>query len=266
MYPHFDIGPLEIPTYGLISVLGIAVMAAVLCFLAKRREVSFSNLSSTALFATVGVLLGARLLYSITRIEALTEIVKNYELYESTWDFSKALLKASNGLVFYGGLYGGLLFGFLWAKKSKYPAIGDMADLFAVGVPLFHIFGRVGCFFAGCCYGVPWEHGIAGRVIGSGMRETVKRFPVQLVEAGVLLILTLVMIFLYLKPVLRGKLMLLYLGAYAVIRFTLEFFRGDEIRGKFLIFSTSQWISIFTLIGVIVFAAAMCIKKKKSKT
>ena len=74
-----------------------------------------------------------------------------------------------------------------------------------------------------------------------------------LAEAFLLLVLFLLLLSLYMKGKCKGRLMLVYLSIYAVIRFTLEFFRGDEIRGHLWIFSTSQWISLLTLLVVIIY-------------
>ncbi len=249
MYPYFHIFGLEVPVYGIVSLLGLLVAGAVAFFLAKKKDVDLYDLFITAVVSGLGLFIGAHLLYAFTRMGDIISAFTLYSTFDSTGEFIKYILDISSGMVFYGGLYGGLLAGFLWIRKRKHP-IGLFADVFAVVIPLFHAFGRVGCFFAGCCYGVEWEHGIWGRVLNSGEREMIPRFPVQLVEASLLLVLFFVLLVLFLKGKVQGRLMAVYLFAYAVLRFTLEFFRGDTIRGHFLFLSTSQWISLLTLIGV----------------
>jgi len=99
-------------------------------------------------------------------------------------------------------------------------------------LPLGYGFGRIGCWFAGCCYGFPFHGG---------------HFPVQLVDAfvsfGVCAFLAS-----YSKKAQSGKTLLMYLRIYAVQRFLIEFLRGDAVRGAFLFLSTSQWISIALLL------------------
>ncbi len=262
MLPYIKIFGLSIPTYGLISVIGVFVAGIISLGIAKKRKVSAYNLLCTATVAAVGLFAGAHILYSLTRIGDIVYILGNYHNYNSFWRFASELLRCMSGMVFYGGLYGGLLAGFIFAKIKKYP-LGDMSDVFAVFIPLFHTFGRVGCFFAGCCYGVESEFGMAGRVFAAGMRESTKRLPVQLIEAACLLVFFLVMLMLFKKQSARGKLIFVYLMIYAVLRFVLEFWRGDEIRGRFLMFSTSQWISILTLAWVGAYFLTCHLRKRK---
>lgn len=262
MHPYLEIFGLKIPTYGLISLVGILLAGALAYFLAKRRGLDPNELINIGIFAVIGVFLGSHLLYAITRIEDIIAVCGNYGTYENFGEFFQDIWNYCNGMVFYGGLYGGVLAGFIVIKVRKL-SVGQYGDIFAVALPLFHAFGRVGCFFAGCCYGIPWENGISGRVMGSGNVESVARFPVQLCESGILLLLASLLLLLFLKNKFSGELMGVYLASYAVIRFALEFLRGDEIRGRLFALSTSQWISLFTLLGVAVYVVLKLIKRRK---
>ena len=261
MRPEIYLFGLSFPTYGMIAFAGLLVCAAVSVVLLRRRNINSSDFLFTTVAVAVGLLAGSHLLYALTRSAEIAQVIKNYGEYSSFASFFEDFIRYFSGMVFYGGLYGGLLFGVLFAKKKKYP-VREMTDVFAVLVPLFHVFGRVGCFFAGCCYGVKWQYGISGRVIVGDVKEYAKRLPIQLVEAGMLLVIFSVMLWLFAKNKCRQKLIFVYLCTYAVIRFVLEFFRGDEVRGFFLTLSTSQWISILTLVWVGVYLVA---SKKKSK-
>lgn len=249
MCPYIDLWGLELPVYGIISIAGILVSAVVAFILAKKKAVDLYDLLLTACVGGLGLFIGAHLLYAVTRTGDIISAFSLYSTFDTTGDFIKYLFDIASGMVFYGGLYGGLVAGFLWIRHKKHP-VGLFADIFAVVIPLFHSFGRVGCFFAGCCYGVKWEYGIGGRVLNSGVRELTSRFPVQLVEAFCLLVLFSVLLVLFLRNKSQGRLLIVYLASYAVLRFVLEFFRGDSIRGHLLYLSTSQWISLLTLIGV----------------
>ena len=261
MCPYVNIFGLELPLYGLISLVGILVSAAVAYPLSRRVGVPFFDIMTTALFGGLGVFLGSHLLYALTRAEDIILTFSSYGDYDSLWEFLRELADLSSGMVFYGGLYGGLLFGYLWIR-GKRNIISPVADVFAVIIPLFHAFGRVGCFFAGCCYGIECRYGFSGRVLSSGSSEQIKRLPVQLIEAVLLLILFAVLLILFCKKTARGRLMCIYLLSYAVLRFVLEFFRGDAIRGHFLFLSTSQWISLATVIGVTLYI--LCRRKNRN--
>lgn len=252
MYPYLHLFSLEIPVYGLVSLLGVAVAGFVAFILTKKKTVDFYDFFVTAIVAGLGLFAGAHILYALTRTGDIISAFSLYSTFDSTGEFIKYLLDVASGMVFYGGLYGGILAGFLWIRGHNHPA-DKYADIFAVVIPLFHAFGRVGCFFAGCCYGVAWEHGISGRVLGSGVCERIPRFPVQLLEAFCLVVLFVFLLTAFLEGKAQGRLMAVYLSSYAVLRFALEFLRGDDIRGHFLHLSTSQWISLLTIIGVVVY-------------
>lgn len=263
MLPEISAFGLNLPTYGLISFIGLIVTGFVALQLIRKRGINRQDFLSTALFAGLGLLLGAHLLYAVTRIGDIAEAVSRYSDFDSFGEFVKYVLELCSGMVFYGGLYGGLFFGYLWARHKGY-RVSRISDVFAVIIPLFHTFGRIGCFFAGCCYGVEWERGVSGRVITQGVTESTKRLPVQLIEAALLILLFAVMMQLFLRSIAKGKLIFIYLCVYAVLRFVLEFFRGDEIRGRVLSLSTSQWISIATILWVCSYLLIDKIKNRKS--
>lgn len=116
-------------------------------------------------------------------------------------------------------------------------------------VLLFHMFGRLGCFFAGCCYGREANWGVVF-MHSLNAPNGVPLIPVQLFEAAFNLLMLVAILIIRPERKRQGLLLPLYLIAYAIGRFILEFFRGDMGRGIFL-FSTSQWISLFVLpIGI----------------
>ncbi len=262
MFPYVELFGISIPTYGLLSVIGLLFASGIAMMLSNRRNVDVYNLVLTAMIGGVGVFIGAHLLFALTKAGDISKAFANYESYRSFWAFLKDIFNLSSGMVFYGGLYGGLLTGALFVNYKKYPT-KDMSDVFACSIPLFHMFGRVGCYCAGCCYGIPFEQGVAGIVLSTGEKESIHRLPVQLIETVCLFVLFLVLVTLFVKDRASGRLMSIYLLSYGVIRFMLEFFRGDEVRGRLLMFSTSQWISLITIISV---SAYLLLRKYKSKS
>ena len=264
MCPEFELFGLSMPTYGALSFAGFWLCIVLSFALIRHRRINGAHFLYTTIVAMAGLFLCSHLLYGLTRIEDLVAIVKDYPNYNSFDDFVVDVSDCFMGMVFYGGLYGMLIFSVLFAKKKRYH-VREITDVYAVVIPLFHAFGRVGCFFAGCCYGVRWQYGISGRVIVADVKEHARRLPVQLIEASLLLILFAVILLLFSKNKLRHNLLFVYLYVYAVLRFVLEFFRGDKIRGIFLALSTSQWISIITIVWVSVYLI-LRYKKNKSKT
>lgn len=244
MLPQIQIFGKDIGTYALLGVIGVLVAGFLFCRLTRKRGYADTDALWTLLFAGAGSLVGSHVLYALTHVRLWPRLLSVSSL-EELWVLGGFLL---GGSVFYGGLIGGAAAAYLWLKIGK-RNVALYADNAAVCVPLFHAFARVGCFLAGCCYGVESEWGFASSynplvpdVVG------VRRFPIQLVEACGNLLLFLVLLWLWRrasqKERWQGRLFFVYLTFYAAMRFLLELWRGDTIRGIWFGLSTSQWISL----------------------
>lgn len=258
MYPAFELFGVTIPSYWLCFLAGISVCSIVALFRRKRfEELQEVDITNSAALLFIGVLIGSRLLYLIT---ILPVIIRNYRILVN--DLPLAYEVLSNGMVFYGGMLGALFVLYRYAGKYRIDTKA-LFDFYAPLFPLFHCFGRIGCFLNGCCHGVVSEkYGIPFHNSISAVND-VPYFPIQLVcSLGNLLIFFTVL--LYEKTHHRhGHAMYLYLIVYAPCRFIVEFFRGDAVRGFLLGLSTSQWISIVIII-VFTFQAITSTKRKKS--
>jgi Prolipoprotein diacylglyceryl transferase len=130
-------------------------------------------------------------------------------------------------------------------------------DATALGLGVFLAFGRVGCFFAGCCYGRCWRHGMARRVdrLPPGFPDYLvgeRLVAVQLFEAG--LVLALVALGIAASSHAAGAGFALYIAGYAMVRFGLEELRGDPVRPYWHGLSEAQWTSLFVAGGAAVAA------------
>ena len=158
------------------------------------------------------------------------------------------------GFVFYGGLIGGILGVFIYSKQFKI-SFKELLLILLPVVPLIHSIGRIGCLCAGCCYGMEY-HGFGAITFHDSLLapNDVPLFPMQVVEAICNFIIFIVLLVTYKKFLGTYKTVGLYLVLYSIVRFTLEFFRGDLIRGIYFSLSTSQWISIVLfIIGIAIF-------------
>ena len=167
------------------------------------------------------------------------------------------------GFVFYGGLLGGILGVYIYAKQFKISFKSLLLTLLPI-VPLIHAIGRIGCLCAGCCYGMEYD-GFGAIVFHNSVLapNNVPLFPMQIVEAICNLIIFIILLCTYKKFLGTYKTLGLYLILYSIVRFILEFFRGDLIRGIYFSLSTSQWISIILLIfGIAIFIYEWRNKKK----
>ena len=260
MFSGFNIGSIFIGSYAICAVVGIFTAFP----LAVRRYQKLTGdgipLIFVCFFAAVGVFIGMHLLYGITNISYWSELTKAADLKE----FTRLFKSIFGGSVFYGGLIGGIIAGGISIKVQKLPA-DTAADCLAPAIALFHGFARIGCFMAGCCYGVEWEHGIrfTSSIVESA--NGVPRVPVQLIESGFEFLLAALLWFLLLKvPRSCGKLLPLYLLIYSAGRFALEFLRGDEYRGSLFGLSTSQLISIPLFTAAAVFLIITQLKRRKN--
>lgn len=238
MYPF--VGNTKIPMYGLLFFLGI-VLAAGICLLAyrKQKSMSFIDFVVGSVFAVVGALIGAKLLFIFVSLD----LIVKYEL--------SFLQIMQSGFVFYGGLLGGAIGYFIYAKIYKLNIL-DFFDIVVVGLPLGQAIGRLGCFCAGCCYGAPTnsDFGVVfTNPLDANTPVGIKLYPTQLFESGYCFVIFVALISIcFLHERKKGQLTYIYVTAYTICRFINEFFRGDLERGMFLGLSTSQIVSIFLFI------------------
>lgn len=242
-----------ISTYAICAVVGALLVFAWVYFLPKRRKLLVKeDAVIMGLIACIGVLIGGHLLYGITNIPYIVNVITHYSDLGGFWEFAKYLVMAFGGQVFYGGLLGGILAGYIYLRAKKMN-VAEYADLFAPAIPLFHVFGRLGCFLGGCCYGIEWKYGITYTNSLAAEANGVPRLPIQLIESGFNLLLFAMLAFFFIKGIQKGRLMIIYLMTYAAARYVFECFRGDGIRGIWLGLSTSQWISLIIVLAVLVY-------------
>ena len=236
----FSIGPLTVHGYGVMIAIGILVAFWVADKQAKKHGLSVDIADSLVFVCLIVGYLFSKLTYVIINFQ---------EFLSDPWG-----VLGSGGWVVYGGILGGILGAFVYChiKKVKFM---DYFNLLIPEVALAQSFGRVGCFFAGCCYGVE-THGAWGVVFpeGSLAPALTPLVPTQLISS-----LGDFLIFVLLYKAYNGKkyhddTAALYLMLYSAGRFGIEFFRGDIERGFIGILSTSQFIAIFVFAaGLIMF-------------
>ena len=264
MFPVFEIFGKQIGTYGIMGMLGIVACLLVGSRLIKQISVDIHDFALIMIAVFIGMAVGASCLYGITHTNLL--IYAFSHLSELGWKgLLDCLIYAFGGFVYYGGFIGSACALLIYTKFNKplRSKRDDLFDIFAILVPLFHAFGRVGCFLGGCCYGIesPFGFTVHNNPLNPAING-VNRFPVQLLESGCNLLIFLLLLVLFKKHILEKRLIYLYLLIYPIVRFSDEFLRGDGIRGSLFGLSTSQWVSII----LFVFALVMLpIKTKKLK-
>lgn len=245
MHPDlFSIGFLHVKTYGCCMAVGFLVAWQVISYLCRRSGRPFEPLGNLIVALMASGVIGSRVAYVIEHWEK--------EFASRPMDVIRI---DQGGLMFYGGLILATLVFAFWCLLKREKPLG-IGDLLCVGIPVGHAFGRIGCFFYGCCYGKEsasalavsfprgspaWYEQLNLGKIASGARESLPVLPVQLFEAAANGLL-FVALFLFYRKYGRGT-TALYLMGYAVIRFSMEYLRGDP-RAAVGPFSISQTISI----------------------
>lgn len=248
MYPIIHLGPISIPSYGTMILIGLIIGIVFASYSANRYGFLKIDILLSTILASAGLIAGAKLVYMITVIPTLTDHFDYVKTH-----IPETLAYIFGGYVFYGGLIGALLMYLFYCKRMEYNFL-RFTNVIAPVIPLVHAFGRIGCFLGGCCYGIEYNGPLSVTYPHNDYIEglgSVPRFPVQLLEAGINMSLFFVLFFYAKKPRKDGTLLGIYLICYAIIRFSLEFLRGDIERGILLHVSTSQWISLLLIpIGI----------------
>lgn len=234
MFPElFSLGPVTLYTYGVMMALGF--MAAIFSarLLAPRAGIGSEQITDMAIVAIVGGLLGAYVNYIIS-----------YDWSRFVSNPASALMFWDGGLVFLGGLIGGIVFAIGYILKTKMP-LREIADIAAVSVPLAYAFGRIGCFFAGCCYGVASE--VAWAVKFPALFTP--RHPTQLYSALLGFGLAAFALLYRKRRAFAGQSFLFYLMLYGLGRFLIEMLRENPF-----VLGTSLTVAQFT--GLVLMATA----------
>lgn len=249
MIPNIELFGKIITPYMLLALTGVLVILFYTQRLGKRHGLDEIHILYMLLFSFIGVFVGGHLLYSITNLPLILYTFRNLHALDSFWAVIERFAMIFGGSVYYGGLIGAVSVCFIYLKRNRLP-IGPYSDVAAPAIPLFHFFGRLGCFLSGCCYGIEWEYGLTYHYSLAESANGVPRFPVQLAEALLNLGLALFMYRCLKKEKLKNRLLALYFSVYPVYRFLLEYLRGDEYRGFLGPLSTSQIISLALLLIV----------------
>ena len=150
-----------------------------------------------------------------------------------------------SGYVFYGSFIFCILAIAWYLKKKKIPVL-PMLDILAITTLIVHGIGRLGCFFAGCCYGKPTDY-VFGVVFPLSNKVAVH--PTQLYEATILFLIMIFLLYIKKHKQFIGQIFILYLSLYAISRTVIELFRGDK-RGYLIdgMLSHSQGIALVLII------------------
>jgi phosphatidylglycerol:prolipoprotein diacylglycerol transferase len=238
VYPElFKVGPFTVYTYGVLLAASYLLGLRLAMWRAKKWGLDPNRVLDLGIYIIIAALVGAKLLL----------LVVDFDQFK---DPRELLNLARLGGVFYGGLLLSVIVAFWYIARHRMP-FWTTCDVFAPGIALGHVTGRLGCLAAGCCYGkptdVPWAivftNPLAATNVGTPLG--IPLHPTQLYEAGAaLVIVTLLLVTERRGRPFAGRTFWSYMFLYAVSRYVIEMYRGDPRGTVFGIFSTSQFISI----------------------
>ncbi|MFI5306267.1 MAG: prolipoprotein diacylglyceryl transferase [Polyangiales bacterium] len=291
-----------VPAYFALLTLGF-VTATFLCVRwAKRAGLDHDVIIDLALIAVLAGVAGARLLhvladgYFLDYVHLCTDpsrviwttVADQAECAElhGAWVQARHLCHAverdcfawaefwNGGLAYYGGLIAASAAGLWFLRRERFP-LAKTCDAVATVMPVGLFFGRLGCFFGGCCFGSVTERRLAvsfpafsaasekqfrDGLLTDKALASLPVHPTQLYEAaGCLAIAAFLTLHAQPRKRFDGQVMLWFLALYAVLRFGLEYLRDDD-RGSVLGLSTSQWI------GLVVVAAVAALWSRLGRT
>jgi phosphatidylglycerol:prolipoprotein diacylglycerol transferase len=233
----FEIRGFPVYTYGVLLAAAYLLGLQFALIRARTRGLDPNRVMDLGIWIIISALAGAKLMLLVVDFDT-------FGRHPADW---LKLLRSAG--VFYGGLIAAVVVALWYLRRHRMP-MWTVTDIFAPGIALGHVVGRLGCLFAGCCFGrpttVPWaitfHNEYAGQNVGTPLN--VPLHPTQLYEAGAeLLILAFLLLTERRGQPFPGRTFWSYMLLYGVSRFLIEFFRGDS-RGTIGLFSTSQVVSL----------------------
>jgi phosphatidylglycerol:prolipoprotein diacylglycerol transferase len=245
-------GPLTIHTYGVLVAAGFLLGLALAVKQAKKEGIPQERIIDIGFYVLVAAIIGSRLLFvAVNAGHYLKHPLDIFKIWEG-------------GLVFYGGLILAIPSALWYIRKHNLDA-WRITDIFAPSLAIGHAVGRIGCFAAGCCYGrlaeLPWA--VTFHDPECLATTGIPLHPTQLYESAGEFLNFLILITLRRYQSFKGQLFWTYILLYSVLRFAVEFFRGDEARGYlFGGISVSQGISVIMGVVAISVIAGKLLNKK----
>jgi phosphatidylglycerol:prolipoprotein diacylglycerol transferase len=212
----FQLGSLPVRWYGVMMALAFFAGLWTATRRARLVNVAGDIIADMTLWLMAGGIIGARFVYVTTYWK--TEFADQ--------PFSEVFMIQHGGLVYYGGLIGAILAGYVYLVWKKLP-VWKIADILAPSIALGSVFGRIGCLLNGCCYGyactLPW----AIHFPPSHETHGVAVHPTEIYDALLNLILYLALAWGFRHKKFDGQIFAFYLMGYAIFRSIAEHFRGD---------------------------------------
>jgi phosphatidylglycerol---prolipoprotein diacylglyceryl transferase len=245
-FPLFGDVHLALPTYGFLLALGTLLAWAWFVRRGRSLGVADDELFNLSFYSLLAGILGAK----------LTLVVLDWRSYVADPGQLLGVVRSAGVLI--GGILVGAL-AFVARCLARRLPLHDLGDAVAAPLALGQAVGRLGCFAAGCCWGVPAGSSCPWPVtfddpeaqLQTGVPLHVPLVPVQLYQMVHDFALCLFLTWLWRRrPRPAGTVFWVYVLLYGIGRSLLELWRGDAQRGLFFSgrLSTSQILSILAVV------------------
>ena len=242
--------PLDIHTYGVFVAIGFIVGLAVAGWRARSEGIPAEQITDLGVWLIIAGMLGGKLFH----------IIFFWDDFIAGWR-ADGLRSLREGFVFYGGFIVASLAAVVYTRLKRLPLV-KLADIFAPSIALGHAFGRMGCFFNGCCYGKPCSLPWAVTFPRPHVMAGIPVHPTEIYEAlGNLAIFAGLSLF-YRHKRFDGQVWWLYVLSYGILRLLVEFFRGDYDQHYFGVLTIGQIVAI---VMIVVASLAMVLSPKTVK-
>ena len=249
MYPDKIFGLFYM--YGLMIAVGILTALGLLFYYGKKKKIEEAFIDFVFYDGIISIIF---CFFSAALFQAIYNYIENPENG----------FRLDGGLTFIGGLIGAVIcfitVYMIFRKRYKSNLL-DILSFAPCAILVGHAFGRVGCFFAGCCYGKETDSFLG--VQFPHLPNPVH--PTQLYEAAFLFILFAVCFYLLIKKDFKHNASV-YLICYGIFRFCLEFVRNDS-RGAFVAGLTPSqfWSVVMIVLGVALIFVVEYLYKLRAK-
>jgi phosphatidylglycerol:prolipoprotein diacylglycerol transferase len=241
----FHLGSFEIHTYGVFVAIGFLVGILTAVKRAKVEGINPERLNDLGAWIVVAGMAGGKLFHIIFY---WTDFIRDWR--------ETGLASLREGFVFYGGFICAALATVVYTRVKRLP-LAKVADALAPSIALGHFFGRLGCFFEGCCYGkacsLPW----AVRFPPPHIMTGIPIHATELYEAAGNLVIFASLAAFYRHKRFDGQIWWLYILSYGALRFVVEFYRGDSDVHYFGVFSVAHFTAI-VMIAVALVELRLC--------
>lgn len=250
-----QLGPIKIYAYGTMLAAAFLIGIYKAAFNAEKEGIKKDHIFDLGFYIVLSAIIGARFLYIIVNFKFFLENPLEIILFNH------------GGLVFYGGLIGAFTASYIYIKKRNLQT-WQISDLIAPYLALGISITRIGCFLNGCCFGKETDSFLGinctlDSPAGAFYGKNVFIHPTQLYEFMYCFLLFIILVVFKKYKSFHGQLFWLFILFYSILRSINETLRGDAERGIYWIFSTSQWISIFT--GLTAVIMLLILRKNKIK-